>query len=108
MRKFPILPMTARGVLFDTVAQDVANVSEAFLTLRNMPPEAERLIAQIRGDIERIKAEIEADTAASAEITEAREAYVKAVERIFRRLDDGDDFPCQYPQWGQCGGRGDA
>ena len=91
--EIPNLPMTARGVLFDAVAQDVAAVSEDFLTLRNMPPEAARLIAQIRGDIDRIKAEIEADTAASAEITEARGNYVKAVERIFRRLDDGTIFP---------------
>ena len=91
--EIPNLPMTARGMLFDAVALDVADVSEDFLTLRNMPPEAERLIGQIRGDIDRIKAEIEDDTSASADTTEARAAYVKSVERIFRRLDDGMIFP---------------
>jgi taurine transport system permease protein len=90
--EIPMLPMTPRGVMFDEVAQDVVGISKNFLKLRNMPPEASRLIDQTRNDIENIKASIESNVT-SEDIAETRNSYVKSVERIFKRLDDGMIFP---------------
>ena len=90
--EIPMLPMTPRGVMFDAVAQDVVGISKTFLKLRNMPPEASRLIDQTRTDIENIKSSIESNVT-SEDIAETRNSYVKSVERIFKRLDDGMIFP---------------
>ena len=90
--EIPILPTTPRGVLFDMVAVDAKAVSDAFSKIRNMPDEATQLIEESKADIASLKA---ANSAGNFdEVTEkARNDYVKAVERIFRRLDDGNIFP---------------
>lgn len=90
--EIPILPTTARGVLFDTVALDGAAVAQAFAKIRNMPASATSLIEQTKADIASLK---DANKAGSFDeaTAKARNDYVKAVERIFRRLDDGVIFP---------------
>ena len=90
--EIPILPTTPRGVLFDMVAVDAKSVTDAFAKIRNMPDEATQLIENSKADIASLKA---ANSAGNFdEATEkARNDYVKAVERIFRRLDDGNIFP---------------
>lgn len=90
--EIPILPTTARGVLFDTVALDAAAVAQAFAKIRNMPASATSLIEQTKADIASLK---DANKAGSFDeaTAKARNDYVKAVERIFRRLDDGVIFP---------------
>lgn len=90
--EIPLLPMTPRGVLFDGIAQDLTGISEEFLTLRNMPAEASRLIEKTRNDIASIKANLET-TSAGEDIIKARKDYLKSVERVFKRLDDGAIFP---------------
>ena len=90
--EIPILPVTARGVLFDSLAVDAAAISDAFMKIRNMPPQADALIAEAKADLASLKdanksGNFDEDTA------KARADYVKAVERIFRRLDDGMIFP---------------
>ncbi len=90
--EIPLLPMTPRGVMFDEVAKDVTQISEAFLTLRNMPLEASQLIENTRADIKTIKDNIN-NTNAGADIIDVRKSYMKSVERIFKRLDDGMIFP---------------
>ena len=90
--EIPILPTTARGVLFDTVALDAAAVAQAFSKIRNMPASATSLIEQTKAEIASLK---DANKAGSFDeaTAKARNDYVKAVERIFRRLDDGVIFP---------------
>ena len=90
--EIPILPTTARGVMFDMISADAAAISAGFAKIRNMPSSAESLIESTKADIAALK---EANkTGAFDEATaKIRNDYVKAVERIFRRLDDGVIFP---------------
>ena len=90
--EIPILPTTARGVMFDMVSADAAAIAEGFTKIRNMPDSADSLIASTKADIASLK---EANKAGAFDEATAkiRNDYVKAVERIFRRLDDGVIFP---------------
>jgi taurine transport system permease protein len=90
--EIPMLPMTPRGVMFDGIAQDVTKISKAFLTLRNMPDAANQLIANTRADIKLVKANLE-NISAGDNIIAIRKSYMKSVERVFKRLDDGMIFP---------------
>jgi taurine transport system permease protein len=78
--------------MFDGIAQDVTKISKAFLTLRNMPDAANQLIANTRADIKLVKANLE-NTSAGEDIIAVRKSYMKSVERVFKRLDDGMIFP---------------
>ncbi|MGC6485164.1 MAG: ABC transporter permease, partial [Candidatus Puniceispirillales bacterium] len=89
--EIPLMPMTSRGVLYDQVAMQAQAISKDFLSLRNMPEGAEQIIAETRVAIAGLK-----DAGAAAD--EDRAAYIKAVERIFRRLDDGVIFPADTMQ----------
>ena len=90
--EIPILPTTARGVLFDSLAADGALIAADYTKIRNLPDEAVSLIAQTKQTIAALK---EANKTGNfdEEMMKARVDYVKAVERIFRRLDDGVIFP---------------
>ena len=92
--EIPVLATTARGVLFDMVSADATAVAEAFSKVRNMPASATSLIEQTKADIAALK---EANKAGSfdEDTAKARNNYVKAAERIFRRLDDGVIFPAE-------------
>ena len=90
--EIPLLPETAKGILFDEVAVSAKDVAKTFNKIRNNPPANEAIIAETRVEIDAIKAanksgNFDEDTAAT------RNAYVKSVERIFKRLDDGHIFP---------------
>ncbi len=87
--EIPLLPETARGVLFDEISAKATELAKSFSKIRNHPPEAELLIAEIRADIDGLKA----SAAPSAEQAEPRADFLKSFERIFKRLDDGTIFP---------------
>lgn len=90
--EIPILPTTGRGVLFDDVSTKARGLVKLFYRARNRVPANDRLFPVIRSGITSLKAATE--TGSFDERThDARFAYVKAVERIFRRLDDGLIFP---------------
>jgi taurine transport system permease protein len=95
--EIPILPMTPRGVLFDDVASQAGEVTEAFNKARNIIPANEAIIAEVQARIDAIKAANEAGSFEPA-IASLREDYVKAMERIYRRLDDGTIFPADSLQ----------
>ena len=90
--EIPILPTTPRGVLFDTVSVDAIAIADAFAKVRNMPASAQALIETTKADIAALK---DANSTGNFDEVTAKERadYVKAVERIFRRLDDGVIFP---------------
>ena len=90
--EIPLLPTTPKGVLFDTVSVDAKQIAGNFAKIRNMPSEAESLIATTKEQIASLK---DANKAGNFDdgTAKARNDYVKAVERIFRRLDDGLIFP---------------
>ena len=87
-----LLPMTPKGVLFDAVSQDIKEVAKRFLKLRNKSAEADQLIAKTKADIAALKDANKQPTGDDA-VDKARAAYIKAVERIYKRVDDGTIFP---------------
>jgi taurine transport system permease protein len=95
--EIPILPMTPRGVMFDDVASKAADITTAFNKARNTIPANDQIIADLKGRIDALKAVNEAGSFAP-EVASQREDYVKAVERIYRRLDDGTIFPADTLQ----------
>ena len=90
--EIPILPITPRGMMFDKASVEAAEIAKDFNKVRNYIPENDRLIDNIKARIGVLK---EANEAGSfdEQTAAARVDYVKAVERIFRRLDDGLIFP---------------
>ncbi len=90
--EIPILPITARGMLFDSVATKAREVATLFRKIRNHPPANLTIIADVKARIAKFK---KVNTAGKFDqkTSAVRAAYVKAVERIFRRLDDGTIFP---------------
>jgi len=90
--EIPMLPITARGMLFDAASGRAAEIASEFNKIRNNNPANDALIADIKTRIAALK-----KTNKSGEFDEKtraeREGFVKAVERIFKRLDDGLIFP---------------
>jgi taurine transport system permease protein len=90
--EIPILPITSRGVLIDSVTPDVQEIAKAFLKVRNISPQAKQLIVETKAILADLKTPdplMQLNEAGEG----ARNAYVKAVDRIFKRLDDGTIFP---------------
>ena len=92
--EIPLLPTTARGVLFDNVTTKARDVAKLFYRIRNHPPANTRIIADLKERIKALKQSNEAGSFDDA-TRAARADYVKGVERIFRRLDDGTIFPAK-------------
>ena len=92
--EIPLLPMTPRGVLFDYVSTELVAVSEDFLSIRNLSPEAEALIESTGGLINGIK-KADPEVSLDEDGEKDRKAYIKAVERIFKRIDDATIFPAE-------------
>ena len=92
--EIPLLPMTPRGVMFDYVSSELVGVSDDFLSIRNLSPEAEALIdatGDLINGIKKADPEVSLDEAGKKD----RKAYIKAVERIFKRIDDATIFPAE-------------
>ena len=92
-----LLPMTPRGVLFDSISQDVVPIADRFLKIRNLSPEMQATIASTAAILKELKdagPELQLDEA----LTKDRKAYIKAVERIFKRIDDANIFPSEVMQ----------
>lgn len=90
--EIPVLPTTPRGILFDQASVEAADIASVFNKIRNRIPENDTLIADIKARIDAIK-DVNDAGGFDEETTAARVDYVKAVERIFKRLDDGLIFP---------------
>ncbi|MFY0611290.1 MAG: ABC transporter permease [Hyphomicrobiaceae bacterium] len=90
--EIPLLPETSRGVLFDNVATEARDVTKLFYRIRNHPPDNAKIIADLKVRIEAVKDATEAGNF-DEKTKSARNDYTKAVQRIFRRLDDGTIFP---------------
>ena len=90
--EIPLLPVTARGILFDQLSQDAALLSDRFVTLKNIPPAYATRIPLITQKIEALSAATKAQQFSDAD-AEARNDYIKSLDRIFNRLDDGSIFP---------------
>ena len=92
--EIPMLPITERGVLFDTITLDAQELAARFVKIRNNPSQNDALIVDIKNRIDALKI-VTTSGKFDEDVTTARKAYLKAVERIFKRLDDGIIFPAQ-------------
>ena len=90
--ELPLLPITSKGALFDEISEEVHLLSKKFLKVRNNSKVANSTIELTKDKIKTLKLSNE-DVEFSEEILNKRKNYIKAVERIFRRLDDGTIFP---------------
>ena len=90
--EIPMLPLTSRGVLFDNVAEQSKEIAKDFVKVRNLPEAAKIIISGVKSDITSLK-EADKNYSGSEADLASRKAYLKAVERIFKRLDDGAIFP---------------
>ncbi|MGB2107357.1 MAG: ABC transporter permease, partial [Candidatus Puniceispirillum sp.] len=95
--EIPMLPMTPRGVMFDKISADIIPITDQFLNIRNMSPEAQKLVASIKAAIATLKTSDPSMTLDESG-EKARKAYIKAIDRIFKRLDDGVIFPSESMQ----------
>ena len=90
--EIPIMPITSRGVLIDSVTPDLQQIAKTFLKVRNISPKAEQLIAETKVLLKELKTPDQSILLNEAQ-EDTRKAYVKAVDRIFKRIDDGTIFP---------------
>jgi len=90
--EIPMLPVTPRGVLFDSVTTDVQDVAAAFLKIRNLSPASIDLIDEVKASLKELKTPDPTMSLDEAQLN-LRNSYVKAVDRIFKRIDDGSIFP---------------
>ena len=92
--EIPLLPMTPRGALFDAVSLQVVPIAERFLKIRNLSPELETAIASTAASLKELKS-AEPALPLDEALAKDRKAYIKAVERIFKRIDDATIFPSE-------------
>ena len=92
LEEIPLLPTTPRGVLFDRVAMEAGDVAKLFLGIRNFPPANVAIAEDVKAKIAAMKTINETGSFGLRDL-DIREDYVKAIERILRRLDDGNIFP---------------
>jgi len=77
--------------LFDNVANEAKEITTLFRKIRNHFPHNDQLIADTKKRIAAFKAATKAGFF-DEKTADARNSYIKAAERIFRRLDDGTIF----------------
>ena len=92
--EIPMLPMTPRGVLFDRISAELVPIADEFLAIRNLSPQAEALIAST-GDLIKTIKKAEPEQRLDEAGEKRRKAYIKAIERIFKRIDDATIFPSE-------------
>ena len=69
-------------------------IAERFLKIRNLSPELETAIASTAASLKELKS-AEPALPLDEALTKDRKAYIKAVERIFKRIDDATIFPSE-------------
>ena len=90
--EIPMLPISARGAMFDALALEAAALSKDFLKIRNLSPTAKDLITETKAMIVALK-KSPSPNESDPQIVKDRADYMKSVDRIFKRIDDGTIFP---------------
>ncbi|MDC1382301.1 ABC transporter permease [Candidatus Puniceispirillum sp.] len=90
--EIPMLPISAKGALFDLVSSEAKSISNDFLGIRNLSPIAKDLISETKAMIANLK-KLSSASDRDPRIVKTRADYMKAVDRIFKRIDDGKIFP---------------
>lgn len=90
--EIPLLPTTSLGMLFNQASIDLKPISDRFLKVKNLSPEATALINKTAAQIKALK-KADPDLQLDEAGAKTRAAYIKSAERIFRRIDDANIFP---------------
>jgi taurine transport system permease protein len=91
--EIPLLPMTPRGMLFDHVSVEAKKITDAFLGLRNLPEDGKALIASTKDHLDDLERAAQDPARWNEDDVAERRRTIKAMARIFKRLDDGVIFP---------------
>ena len=89
--EIPMLPITKRGVLYENMSLEAKNISNLFIKIRNFSTESKSKINKIKKSIKLFK-ENNKKLNFPENISKQRESYIKSIERIFRRVDNGNIF----------------
>jgi len=87
--ELPALPMTERGRKFDSASLVMEGISKDYISIKNNG-------AKITARLEQLKARISAiavDESGPAGEVVKRKEFVKQLEKIYKRIDDGKIFP---------------
>ncbi len=90
--EIPLLPITKKGVLFNNVSEEAELITKIFVKTRNKSTAADYLILDTKEKISELKTANE-NLQVDETSTNERMNYLKAVERIFKRLNNGNIFP---------------
>jgi taurine transport system permease protein len=87
--ELPPLPITERGRKFEAAGEEMEAIAKDFGALRNKSPQVVKRLDALK---ERYKA-FKIDATDNADAVAESQAFIKEVEKIFRRIDDGNIFP---------------
>ena len=97
--EIPMLPVSAKGAMYDALARDAAAISKDYLKIRNLAPAAKALIADTKAMIAALKKSPSMDDG-DPQIVKERADYMKAVDRILNGLTMARFF--QLLSWPKC------
>lgn len=90
--EIPTFPLTDRGRKFASVVDEVAAISKDFTRIRNTGGSFDQNVKEVGGKIKATLKALEDSEFEGAEL-EARNQYVKQINKMFKRIDDGTVFP---------------
>ncbi|MEM7256504.1 MAG: ABC transporter permease [Pseudomonadota bacterium] len=88
----PNLPITERGRKFNAISTVIAEISKDFLKIRNLSSGFDQRIDDIGAKIKAFEAELESAGLDSDQTLE-REQFLKQMNKMLKRIDDGTVFP---------------
>ena len=89
--ELPTLPLTARGQIFDAASLTLDNISKDFRAIKNYSPQHQEALQALKTRIDNFSIEKEGDP----NTVEQRENFLKSVNRIYNRIDNGAIFPVE-------------
>ena len=87
--EIPPLPMTDRGRKFAAAAEVVAEISDDYRSISNNGEKITRLLEDLKARYE----SFEIDKTGDEATVDARESFVRQIDRIYKRIDNGNVFP---------------
>ncbi len=89
--EIPLLPITSKGILYEKISIEAKEISNQFFKIRNLSPKTNLMIKKIKEKIDFLKEKNKSINTEKIKLKK-RENYIKSIERIFRRVDDGVIF----------------
>ncbi len=87
--ELPPLPMTERGRIFDAASRVMDEISRDYGTIKNTGPTITARLQALQARYKNFRIDRNGD----ANTVAKREALLKQIDKIFKRIDDGNIFP---------------